>query len=297
MSQLRTRMIEDIRLRNFSPATERSYVHYVAEYARHFKTSPENLGLDDIRNYQLYLLEQRQLSPASINTFVSAVQFLYTVTLDMPWGNNRFTRMKVPEKLPVVLSQEEVTALFRYVGILKHRAVLMLCYGSGLRISEAVSLKAKHIDSSRMLIRVEHGKGGKDRYTVLSRNLLNLLRQYWKLQRPTDYLFPGSAAGTHVQPGTIQEICRDACRMAGIEKRVTPHTLRHSFATHLLENGTDTRAIQVLLGHSRIDTTARYTAVTPHTISAIVSPLDQPQVKKAGTVKTLRPRRNKAAAG
>ena len=296
MSQLRTRMVEDMRLRNFSRSTERSYVHYVAEYARHFNTSPENLGLDDIRNYQLYLKERRQLSPASINTFVSAVQFLYTVTLDMPWGNNRFVRMKVPETLPVVLSQDEVAALFRHIGILKHRAVLMLCYGSGLRISEAVALKAEHIDSSRMLIRVEHGKGGKDRYTVLSRNLLNLLRQYWKLQRPTDYLFPGSEAGTHVQPGTIQEICRDACRMAGIEKRVTPHTLRHSFATHLLENGTDTRAIQVLLGHSRIDTTARYTAVTPRTVSAIVSPLDQPQAKKAGMVKTLRPRRNKALA-
>jgi len=213
----------------------------------------------------------------------------------MPWGSNRFVRMKVPEKLPVVLSQEEVAALFRYIGILKHRAVLMLCYGSGLRISEAVSLKAEHIDSSRMLIRVEKGKGAKDRYTVLSQTLLNLLRQYWKIQRPKDYLFPGYHAGTHIQPGAIQEICRDACRMAGIEKRVTPHILRHSFATHLLENGTDTRAIQVLLGHSRIDTTARYTAVTPRTVSAIVSPLD-------ATVKTLRPRKNKsgmnqAAAG
>jgi len=199
----------------------------------------------------------------------------------MPWGINRFVRMKVPEKLPVVLSQAEVTALFHYVGILKHRAVLMLCYGSGLRISEAVSLKAAHIDSSRMLIRVEKGKGAKDRYTVLSQTLLNLLRRYWKIQRPKDYLFPGSAPGTHIQPGTIREICRDACRMAGIEKRVTPHTLRHSFATHLLENGTDTRAIQVLLGHTRIDTTARYTAVTPRTVSAIVSPLDPPQPTRA----------------
>jgi site-specific recombinase XerD len=205
--------------------------------------------------------------------------------------------MKVPEKLPVILSQVEVTALFSYIGILKHRAVLMLCYGSGLRISEAVSLKAEHIDSSRMLIRVEKGKGAKDRYTVLSQTLLQLLRRYWKMQRPADYLFPGSHPGTHIQPGTIQQICRDACRMAGIEKRVTPHTLRHSFATHLLENGTDTRAIQVLLGHSRIDTTARYTAVTPQTVSAIVSPLDQPQAKKAGALKTLRPRRNKIAAG
>lgn len=279
MSPLRRRMIEDMRLRNFSASTERSYVHYVADFARYFNVSPERLGLDDIRNYQLYLTEQRQLSAASINTFVSAVQFLYTVTLEMPWGNQRFVRMKVPEKLPTVLTQEEVTALFHYVGILKHRAVLMLCYGSGLRISEAVSLKAAHIDSARMLIHVEKGKGAKDRYTVLSRTLLELLRRYWKIQRSQDYLFPGTQSGTHIQPGTIQEICRDACRLAGIEKRVTPHTLRHSFATHLLENGTDTRAIQVLLGHSRIDTTARYTAVTPRTLSTIASPLDPVQTK------------------
>ena len=302
MSPLRRRMIEDMRLRNFSASTQRSYVHYVAGFAQHYNASPEHLGLDDIRNYQLYLTEQRQLSPASINTFVSAVQFLYTVTLEMPWGSNRFVRMRVPEKLPVVLSEGEVAALFRLVGILKYRAVLLLCYGSGLRISEAVSLKAGHIDSERMLIRVEKGKGGKDRYTVLSEMVLILLRRYWKIQRPTDYLFPGSQAGTHIQPGTIQEICRDACRMAGLEKRVTPHTLRHSFATHLLEHGTDTRAIQVLPGHSRIDTTARYTAVTPRMVSSIVSPLDRAPAKaeipkKAGVVKTLRPRRKKTAAG
>ena len=170
----------------------------------------------------------------------------------------------------------------------------MLCYGSGLRISEAVSLKAAHIDAARMLIRVEQGKGAKDRYTVLSAHMLNLLRRYWKAQHPTDYLFPGVAPGTHISAGTIQEVCRDACRMAGIEKRVTPHTLRHSFATHLLENGTDTRAIQVLLGHSRIDTTARYTAVTPGLISTIASPLDAKP--PAAFTKTLRPKRKKAAA-
>ena len=250
MSPLRRRMIEDMRLRNFSACTERNYVHYVAEFFRHFNTSPELLGVDDIRTYQLYLTEKRQLSASSINTFVSAVQFLYTVTFEMPWGNNRFVRMKVPEKLPVVLSQAEVADLFRHIGILKHRAVLMLCYGSGLRISEAVSLKAGHIDSSRMPIRVEKGKGAKDRYTVLSQTLLKLLRRYWKIQRPIDYLFPGSQPGTHLQPGTIQEICRDACRMAGIEKRVTPHTLRHSFATHLLDHSQGRAARVVRAGNS-----------------------------------------------
>jgi len=294
MTPLRRRMIEDMLVRNFSPNTQRSYVHYVAEFALYYNASPDRLGLEHVRAYQVYLAEQRQLSAPSINTFVSAAQFLYTVTLEMPWGTDRFVRMKVPEKLPVVLSREEVERLFHYVGFLRHRAVLMLCYGSGLRISEAVSLKAAHIDAARMLIRVEQGKGAKDRYTVLSAHMLNLLRRYWKAQHPTDYLFPGVAPGTHISAGTIQEVCRDACRMAGIEKRVTPHTLRHSFATHLLENGTDTRAIQVLLGHSRIDTTARYTAVTPGLISTIASPLDAKP--PAAFTKTLRPKRTRAAA-
>jgi site-specific recombinase XerD len=205
--------------------------------------------------------------------------------------------MKVPRKLPEILSSEEVAALFGHIHILKHRAVLMLCYGSGLRISEAVRLKACHIDSQRMLIRVEQGKGAKDRYTVLSARLLTLLRAYWQLQRPVDYLFPGTKAGTHLQPDTVRELCHQAAQMAGLTKRVTPHLLRHSFATHLLESGTDTRAIQVLPGHQRIDTTARYIAVSPQSVSRLVSPLDQlpaptppaPPQRKRG-----RPRKNPA---
>jgi site-specific recombinase XerD len=193
----------------------------------------------------------------------------------MPWSSTQFVRLKVPEKLPVVLSAAEVEQFFGYIGILKHRAALMTCYGAGLRSSEAVALKIADIDSSRMLIRVQQGKGGKDRYTILGGRLLTVLRQYYKVQHPVEWLFPGTQSGTHLQAGTIQEVCRDAARMAGIAKRVTPHTLRHSFATHLLENGTDTRVIQVLLGHRRIETTARYTAVTPHSISRrITSPLD-----------------------
>ena len=192
----------------------------------------------------------------------------------MPWTKEQFPCLKVPEKLPVVLSAEEVENFFSHIAILKHRAILMLCYGSGLRISEAVALKAAHIDSQRMLIRVEAGKGGKDRYTVLSARLLTLLREYYKVQRPVEWFFPGTKQGTHLQAASVREICHDAAHLAGITKRITPHTLRHSFATHLLENGNDTRAIQVLLGHSRIDTTARYIAVTPQSIGRIVSPLD-----------------------
>ena len=275
MSPLKQRMLEDMQLRNFSAGTQRSYTHYVEGYASYFNQSPAKLGLDDIRNYQLHLIEQRQLSPNSINCFLSAVQFLYTETLDMPWSKQQFSRMKVPEKLPVVLSEEEVLAFFRHIGILKHRAILMLCYGSGLRIAEAVSLKAENIDSKRMLIHVQNGKGAKDRYTVLSYRTLLLLRAYWKAQRPVEWFFPGTKVGTHIQPATIQSMCRDAAQLAGISKRITPHVLRHSFATHLLEGGTDTRAIQVMLGHRRIDTTARYTAVSPQTVSRIVSPLDR----------------------
>lgn len=290
MSPLRRRMLEDMQLRNFSAGTQRSYIHYLADFASYYNTSPERLGLDDIRNYQLYLIERRQLSAPSINCFVAAARFLYTVTLDMPWSDRQFPRLSAPEKLPVVLSAGEVAEFFRHIGILKHRAVLMLCYGSGLRSSEAVAVKIRDIDSSQMLIRVEQGKGAKDRYSVLSARLLTVLREYWKIQRPVDWLFPGTKAGTHLQPGTIREVCRDAARLAGIAKRVTPHTLRHSFATHLLENGTDTRAIQVLLGHTRIDTTARYTAVTPQSIGRLVSPLDQPPPQAAGK-KRGRPRK------
>ena len=294
MTPLRQRFIEDMQLHGFAPTTQRSYIHYVADYAKYFHTSPDRLGLDDIRNYQLHLVQGRILSPQSVNSFVAAVHFLYTVTLEMPWDSAQFTRMKVPETLPVVLSQEEVAQFFRFVGVLKHRAVLMLCYGSGLRISEAVAVKVCHIDSARMLIRVERGKGGKDRDAILSGRMLLLLRQYWRIQRPQEYLFPGTKAGTHVQPATVQALCRDATRLAGITKKVTPHVLRHSFATHLLENGSDTRVIQVLLGHSRIDTTARYTAVTPRTLARIASPAEQLPAEVLPKKKRGRPPKNKA---
>ena len=281
MTPLRQRMFEDMQLRNFATGTQRSYIHYVEAFANYYGMSPERLGLDEIRNYQLYLIEERKFSPQSVNCFVNAVKFLYTVTLEMPWSDEHFPRMKVPRTLPVVLSAGEAMQFFGAVGILKHRAILMLCYGSGLRISEAVSLKVGDIDSKRMLVAVRQGKGSKDRYTVLSGRLLRVLRAYWKIQRPTEWLFPAVKAGRHMQAGTIRQMCREACQLAGITKQVTPHMLRHSFATHLLENGSDTRAIQVMLGHTRIDTTARYTRVSPQTVSQTVSPLDRwPKAKQ-----------------
>ena len=275
MTPLRRRMIEDMQLRNLTPETQRNYVRHVAAFAKYFGQSPEVLDIEAIRQYQLYLLNQRKLSPETINQYISSVKFLYLTTLEMPWTDEYFPHIRRPHKLPVVLSQEEVLAFFDNVPSLKYRAALMTAYGAGLRVSEAVALKVSDIDSSRKLLRVEQGKGQKDRYAMLSPRLLDVLRRYYRAARPQEYLFPSWRQGRHMRAESLQIACREAALRAGIRKRVTVHTLRHSFATHLLENGTDIRIIQVLLGHSRIDTTARYVAVSPQVVAGTVSPLDQ----------------------
>jgi integrase/recombinase XerD len=274
MTPLRQRMLDEMRLRNLSAETQRNYIHHVADFAFRYRLSPDRLGLDEVRNHRLYLLDEKLMSPQTVNGFVAAAKFLYTQVLDMPWSNEHLPYANVPIKLPVVLTSEEIDKFFSAVGLPMHRAVLMLCYGSGLRIAEAVAVQVGDIDSKRMLIRVRQGKGGVDRYSVISGRMLRILREYWKLQRPVKWLFPSHKADEHIHQGTIQQICKDACQIAGITKRVTPHVLRHSFATHLLENGTDTRVIQVLLGHKRITTTARYTSVTPRALAQIDSPFD-----------------------
>ena len=275
MTPLRQRMIEDMRIRNFATTTQRSYVHYVAQFAKYFHRDPAELDLEAVRQYQLYLSQERKLSPQSINTFVSAVQFLYLVTLELPWEKHDFPRARLEEKLPVVLAPDEIQCFLDHIHGVKHRAVLLTCYAAGLRISEAVSLKISDIDSSRKLIRVEHGKGGKDRYAMLSPCLLEVLRAYFRILRPSKpWLFPSWRPHLHLSAGAVQTACREAWQRSGLAKRVTAHSLRHAFATHLLEAGTDTRIIQALLGHSRIDTTARYTAVSPATIGKTASPLD-----------------------
>ena len=276
MTSLRKRFIEDMQLRNFAPGTQRSYVQHVAEFARYFGRSPEHLDLEAVRQYQLYLLRERALSTSTINTFTSAIAFLYLVTLEMPWSKQDFTRTRVENKLPVVPALDEVRRLFDHVPGIKNRAALMLCFGAGLRVSEAVSFKTANIDSARMLLRIEHGKGAKDRYTTLSPALLETLRTYYRMARPAgDYLFPSWRRDRHISAGVLQRACKEAWQLAGLTKRVSPHSLRHAFATCLLDNGVDSRHIQVLLGHSRIDTTARYTAVSPAKIAAIASPADQ----------------------
>ena len=275
MTPLRQRMIEDMRIRNFATTTQRSYIHYVAHFAKYFHHSPDELDLEAVRQYQLYLSQERKLSPQSINTFVSAVQFLYLVTLEMPWDKHDFPRARLDEKLPVVLAPGEIQPFLDHIHGVKHRAILLTCYGAGLRIAEAIALRPSDIDSQRMLLRVEHGKGGKDRYAMLSPCLLEVLRAYFRLLRPSKpWLFPSWRPDKHVTAGAVQTACREAWKRSGLGKRVTPHMLRHSFATHLLEAGVDTRVIQALLGHSRIDTTARYTAVSPATIGKTKSPLD-----------------------
>jgi site-specific recombinase XerD len=276
MTPLKQRFIEDMQMRGLAPTTQRSYIHYVTEYAKFYNTSPDKLDLEAIRQYEMHMLEERKLSPQSINTFISSMQFLYTVTLEMPWGKECFPRLRVGSKLPVVLSPEEVEEFFSYVPSLKYRAALMLCYGAGLRISEAVAIKVTDIDSPRGLIRVEQGKGRKDRYVMLSERLVKVLRCYWRASRSPDWMFPSWSGKKHLSAGSLSQACRDAAQACGIRKRITAHTLRHSFATHLLENGTDTRVIQALLGHSRIETTARYVRVSSHVVAATVSPLDKP---------------------
>lgn len=284
MTPLRQRMIEDMQLRGLAAETQRSYVHYVAGLARFYQSSPDLLGLEEIREYQLHLINERRLSPDAVNAFVSAVKFLYNVTLETPWPDDAVPRCRVPQKLPLVLSAAEIHELFQHVCSIRYRAALMTAYGAGLRISEVVNLKVGDIDSRRMLIRVRQGKGKKDRYAMLSPRLLIVLRAWWRswhpAGRPQDHspeqwLFPGWRKGHHMHAESLQRACREAARAAGLSKRITVHSLRHSFATHLLENGADIRIIQVLLGHARIDTTARYTAVSACTIGRTRSPLER----------------------
>ena len=227
MTPLRQRMIDDMQLRNLAPGTQVHYIHHVAGFARYYWRSPEDLDIEDVRNYLLHLLNDRKLSAETVNQCTTALQFLYLTTLEMPWSREYFPRAKRPLKLPVILSHEELLAFFDNIPSIKYRAAMMTCYGAGLRVSEAVALKVSDIDSKRMLIRVEQGKGRKDRYVMLSPRLLDVLRRYWRAFPSYDYLFPSWRANRHMCSGTLQMACREAAARAGLRKRVTVHTLRH----------------------------------------------------------------------
>lgn len=273
-SPLRRRMIEDMTIRNLSPATQQSYIYAVSEFSRHFVRSPDRLGLEDVRSYQLHLISQ-QRSWSHINQAVCALRFFYGVTLGRSDAHEQIVAAREPRRLPVVLSGEEIVRFLEAVPGLRNRVALTTAYGAGLRVGEVARLETKAIDSGRMLIRIEQGKGGKDRYVMLSAQLSAILRIYWRIARPGRWLFPGQHAAEPVSIATLQEACRQAARQADLSKAVTVHTLRHSFATHLLEAGTDIRIIQVLLGHARMSTTALYTQVATHLIADTTSPLDR----------------------
>jgi integrase/recombinase XerD len=275
MTPLRQRMIEDIRVRNLSSNTQRLYVDRVAKFAQYFGKSPELLGPEDVRAYQVYLIHQKRASSSMLQQTVCALRFLYRNTLGKEWVLPYIPYPRTEKRLPVVLSQEEVSRFFENLPNLKHRALIMTAYATGMRVSEVVSLRAADIDSDRMMIRVEQGKGRKDRYVMLSPNLLELLRAYWKVARPADWLFPGQRPGTHLTAKRVLQVCIKAGAAAGLTKRATVRALRHSFATHLLESGANIRVIQILLGHRSLRTTARYTHVSRETICSTSSPLDQ----------------------
>jgi site-specific recombinase XerD len=276
MTVLRQRMIEDMQLRNLAANTQLSYLMQVSCFARHFSKSPAELGEEDIRAYQIYLTNDKKLSPGSIQIAIAALRFLYKVTLKREWKfADVLPRPKTPQKLPVVLSPEEVQHFLACIESFKHRVILTICYAAGLRISEAVHLTPTAIDSKRMVIRVTQGKGSKDRYVMLSSTLLDILRNYWRLERPPEeWLFPGDRPGQPITRDAVRQACEKAHRLSRLSKPVTPHSLRHAFACHLLEAGTDVRTIQLLLGHRSLATTARYLRIATSKVCSTSSPLD-----------------------
>jgi integrase/recombinase XerD len=275
MTPLRQRMTEDMQVRNLSPHTRSTYLLQVSLFARHFHQSPEALGPEEIRSYQVYLTNEKKLAPSSILIAVSALRFLYRVTLHKDWTlPDIIPAPKKPQKLPVVLSREEVLQFLASVPSLKHRAILTTCYAAGLRISEAVSLKPTAIDSQRMVVRVELGKGQKDRYIMLSPKLLDILRHWWRVAKPQVWLFPGDIPGQHITRSSVERVCQEAHQRCRISKPTTPHSLRHAFAVHLLEQGTDVRTIQLLLGHRSLATTARYLRIATNKVCSTTSPFD-----------------------
>ncbi|WP_333588226.1 tyrosine-type recombinase/integrase [Phenylobacterium sp.] len=269
---LRQRMIEDMTIRQFGSKTQHDYVRVVADFARFLGRSPDQAEPEDLRRYQLRLAADGA-SPAKMNAAVSALRFFFKVTLARQGFGERLATVRKEDRLPEVLSPEEVALLLHCAPSLKHKAALSVAYGCGLRVSEIVHLKVADIDSARMLVRVEQGKGRKDRYVMLSPELLELLRAWWRMARPKGWLFPGRDPGQPITPRQLNRALKVAAASAGLDKPVSMHTLRHCFATHLLERKTDVRVIQALLGHKKLDTTARYTRVAIKTLGAVQSPL------------------------
>jgi site-specific recombinase XerD len=274
ISPLRQRMIEDMTARHFAEKAQTDYIRYVKSFAAFLGRSPDTAGAEDLRLFQQHMTKTH-VSPGVINATVVALRFFFKVTLERDDLVRRLTLVREPRRVPIVLSPEEVARLLTAAPGVKYRAALGVAYGAGLRVSEVVALKVTDIDRERMLLRVEQGKGQKDRFVMLSPQLLELLRDWRQVAQPRGWLFPGLDP---VNPMSARQLCRAvsaAARAAGIAKRVSPHTLRHSFATHLLEQNVDIRVIQVLLGHAKLETTALYTRVAVNTIRDVTSPLER----------------------
>jgi len=280
ISPLRQRLIDDMNVRRFSRSTQHNYIRDVGRFATFLARSPDTATAEDVRRFQI---EQGDLGvpTPTMNSIVSALRFFFTVTIDRPDLSRKLVRTAHPRNLPVVLSRDEVARLLNATTCIKHQAALSVAYGSGLRVAEVAALKVSNIDSERMLLRVERGKGGRYRNAMLPEDLLTLLREWWKVGRqqgvmhPQGWLFPGQDAMKPISTRHLHRVVVEAALAAGITKRVGPHTLRHSFATHLLEDGVDIRVIQVLLGHSKLETTSLYTKVATRTVRAVISPLDR----------------------
>jgi len=273
MTPLRQRMLQDMQMRNLSPHTHEAYVRAVAKLAAYYKLSPDRLDLEQVRSFLVHLVGQH-VSSSLFNQTRCALLFFYRITLGRDWCFDRIVCQKQEKRLPVVLSQAEMAQFFAAIGRLKYRALFMAVYAAGLRVSEVVALRAEDIDSKRMVLRVCQGKGKKDRYVMLSPKLLEVLREYYQAFRPSAWLFFGRDKERPLDRATVHWRCRRIARHAGLTKHVTVHTLRHSFATHLLEAGVDLRTIQTLLGHRSLRTTALYTFVSPERVAATPSPLD-----------------------
>ena len=279
ISPLRQRMIDDMRMRKLSPKTQSSYIRAVRNFAKYLGRSPDTATVEDLRNYQLHLVDAGT-SPMSVNAAITGLKFFFDITLERANLMARMQPVRVPLKLPVVLSREEVARLIAACGNLKHQTALALAYGTGLRASEVSALRIGDIDSERMILRVEQGKGRKDRNAILSPILLERLRFWWKVARAQGrmldggWLFPGLNPIEPLSTRQLNRAIHAAAKAAGIDKRVSMHTLRHSFATHLLEQKVDIRVIQVLLGHKKLDTTAIYTQVATDILREVISPLE-----------------------
>ena len=274
MSTLREQMVADLQLRGITPRTQKEYLREVSNLAKYYNKSPQDLGEKEVKEYLVHMLKDRGISVGTYRTYVAGIKFLYTTTLDRPEVVEKIKYPKSTHKLPEVLDLSEIKALLSVMDNLKHRALLTMTYSAGLRASEVARLRVSDIDSKRMMVRVQQGKGRKDRYSILSKTALECLREYYRQYRPSQWLFEGQSEDTHICYTSIRNIFREAKERAGITKPATPHTLRHSFATHLIEAGTSLHHVQLLMGHRSPSTTTVYLHVSRMNLAQVTSPLD-----------------------